>query len=364
LGSDQSVPGRGKEDLVLRWKLYWVESRPEENCFVVAKTTRSAEKHDEEIADVEPGGCKASLIKPISENVLKAWAVTETRIEQTYDFFSVSKDRPGYADDGLLKMMGAELKFQDDARVTILDGKTYRTAGFEETYVGKSFLITTCEDLVARVRHLPSGNWLYRGHRLSTWELRCAVSRDPYTKRRGKFNRTEYERRLLEEFKRRAVPYLHPSRRPESDWEWLALARHHGLPTRLLDWSRNPLVALYFAVAESAGDCDASIFAYQHNQPPVDVRTTDPLTISRVELYEPAMISDRLVAQHSVFTAESDRKGGARSNEQEGRELQTWTISGKAAPAIRKQLAVLGLSRVTLFPDLDSLCADIRELRF
>jgi hypothetical protein len=76
------------------------------------------------------------------------------------------------------------------------------------------------------------------------------------------------------------------------------------------------------------------------------------------------MISDRLVAQHSVFTAEPDRKGGARSNEQEGRELQTWTISGKAAPTIRKQLAVLGLSRVTLFPDLDSLCADIRELRF
>ncbi len=349
---------------MLRWKLFWVESRPEENCFVVARTPRSAERHDEEIADVDPRGCKASLVKPIPEKVLRAWAVAEKRIERTVDFFSASQDRPGYADDGLLKMLGAQLKYQEGARITILDGKRYQTVGSEETYVGKSFLIKACEDLIARVRRLPSGNWLYRGHGLSTWDLRCAVSRDPYTKRRGKLNRTEYERRLLEEFKRRSVPYILPSRRPESDWEWLALARHHGLPTRLLDWSRSPLVALYFAVAESAGDHDASIFAYRHNQPPIDVRTTDPLTIGRVELYEPAMISDRLVAQHSVFTAEPDRRRAARSKEQEGRELETWTVSGKATPTIRKQLAILGLSRGTLFPDLDSLCADIRELRF
>lgn len=350
---------------MLRWKLYWVESRPEENCFVVAKTLRSAEKHDEEIADVDTGGCKATLVKSIPQRVLESWTLAEKRIRRrTWDFFSASEGRLGYADDGLLKMLGAELKYEDGARVTILDGKKYRTAGFEETYVGKPFLIRSCEDLIARVRRLPPGSWLYRGHRLSTWGLECAVSRLPYTKRRGKLNRTEYERRLLDDFKRRAIPYIDPSRHPGSDWEWLALARHHGLPTRLLDWTRNPLVALYFAVAENTGDHDASIFAYVHNQPPVDVRAADPLAIDCVELYEPAMISDRLVAQYSVFTAEPDRKGSARRNEQGGRKLETWTVSGRAAPGIRKQLAVLGLTRVTLFPDLDSLCADIRELRF
>lgn|GEM_PF-498890 len=349
---------------MLRWNLYWVESEPGENCFVVSRTSRSAAKHDEDTLGLDAGAAKATLIKPIPEEALKSWAVAEKRVERTLDFFSASEGRLGYADDGLLKMLGAEFMQQEGARVTLLDRKKYRTAGFEETYDRSWSPIKTCEDLIARVKLLPKGNWLHRGQRLSTWNLTCAVSRHPYRKRRGKLNRTEYERRLLEEFKRRAVPYLHPSRRPESDWEWLALARHHGLPTRLLDWSRNPLVALYFAVAESIGDDDASITSYLHNQSPVDARKTDPLGINCVELYEPTMISDRLVAQHSVFTAEPDRRGGAKTSEQEGRQLHTWIVSAKAAPSIRQQLAVLGLSRVTLFPDLDSLCADIREIRF
>lgn len=218
--------------------------------------------------------------------------------------------------------------------------------------------------MLENVKRLSPGNWLYRGQRLSTWALRSAVSRPPYDKLKGSLSRTDYERRLLAEFKRRAIPYLGPYRRPETDWEWLALARHHGLPTRLLDWTRSPLVALYFSVAESTGNDDASVIAYMHNQPPIDTLTTDPLTAKRVELYQPAMIADRMVAQHSVFTAEPDRKRRAPKKEQQGRKLETWTVSATACPAIRRQLAVLGLSRVTLFPDLDSLCSDIREMRF
>lgn len=46
-----------------------------------------------------------------------------------------------------------------------------------------------------------------------------------------------------------------------SDWDLLALAQHHGLPTRLLDWSINPLIAAYFAVASSPHDTDARVYA-------------------------------------------------------------------------------------------------------
>jgi len=69
-----------RDKLVLGWKLYWVESTPDENCFVVAKTRRSAEKHDEEIADVESHGCKATFVRAISPRVLETWEKSEKRI--------------------------------------------------------------------------------------------------------------------------------------------------------------------------------------------------------------------------------------------------------------------------------------------
>src|SRR3546814_7552967 len=59
-----------------------------------------------------------------------------------------------------------------------------------------------------------------------------------------------YEARMFESFKREAV--LLTVTVPSDDWQWLALAQHYGLPTRLFYWSRSPLVSMYFAVTGRA----------------------------------------------------------------------------------------------------------------
>lgn len=108
---------------MLGWNIYWVESEPSENCFVVARTARSAAKHEEDVLGLEPKSAKATLVMPLRGHTLQAWAAAEKRLGHTNDFFSALQNRLGYADESLLEMMGAQLTYQDGGKVVILNGK-------------------------------------------------------------------------------------------------------------------------------------------------------------------------------------------------------------------------------------------------
>jgi hypothetical protein len=216
-------------------------------------------------------------------------------------------------------------------------------------------VIRSTAELIDKVEGVGGGTWLFRGHRVSKWLLQCALDRPETQRHWGKLTRSEYEQAIFQEFKRRAIAYLRAE--PQNDWEWLALAQHHGLPTRLLDWTTNPLIALYFAVNARAGDEDAAVYAYRHNLPPIDPQC-DPFSIRRIELYFPAHISDRFTAQHAVFTANPE---SPREDDRRGREVKRWIIAADSIPRIRGELRRLGLTQTSLFPGLDSLCYELRE---
>src|SRR5690242_20596727 len=79
------------------------------------------------------------------------------------------------------------------------------------------------------------GRWVFRGHADGRYKLLSSVGRNAHTSD----TRARYEESMFNMFRRESQGYL-PSV-PGSDWDWLALAQHHGLPTRLLDWTYNPL---------------------------------------------------------------------------------------------------------------------------
>jgi len=80
----------------------------------------------------------------------------------------------------------------------------------------------------------------FRGQSVASWNLQPSIMRRP--------NSPDNEIVLLKKFKQHAVPLT--ERVPDREYDWLFLMQHHDVPTRLLDWTESPLVALYFAVAE------------------------------------------------------------------------------------------------------------------
>lgn len=114
----------------------------------------------------------------------------------------------------------------------------------------KKFPVKTVGSLPEFLQHIEeqcSGerNVLFRGHTNCSWLLEPKIAR---LKLRNRFRLPGAESELLRDFKRQALPYL--ARDLQNDWDWLAPAQHHGLPTRLLDWTTNALVALWFAVEQ------------------------------------------------------------------------------------------------------------------
>jgi len=119
-----------------------------------------------------------------------------------------------------------------------------------------SFEISNFEEYLKTVRdELPKGRKYFRGQPKPVnggYQLKPSIGRYDHLKSKSSYDREQIERDVLEVFSNHLV--THVRHLPQNDWERLAIAQHHGLPTRFMDWSTNPLVALYFSTRETKND--------------------------------------------------------------------------------------------------------------
>lgn len=200
----------------------------------------------------------------------------------------------------------------------------------------------------------------------------------------------EMERKLFQQFKLRSRPYL--PNNPGDDWELLFVMQHHRMPTRLLDWTENALVALYFAL-ESANRAphpgDAAVWCldpvgwndhtFARANPPNSVLTVDEnrLTYYRsppdiellreppVAIYAPHN-NPRIVAQSGTFTIFGSSTVGMeelwRSAGYPAQSLVKIIISQAHSEAMLSKLTRAGYTHSKIFPDLDGLAVELRRL--
>jgi FRG domain len=202
---------------------------------------------------------------------------------------------------------------------------------------------------------------IYRGHGAASFRLRPKVGRAlPPANANSK---TVNESLMLELFRRQSVDRVEVAN--INDWELLAIAQHHGLPTRLLDWTRSPLVALYFSVCKECESrdkdgrprCkDAEILAWRCNKKDLsEPLPKSPLKIKKTIRYIPRMVTSRLRAQSGLFTVHSVP---AQDFVPDG-ELVRIRIPYENRKDLKRSLFQLGVHEAVLFPDLDGLARHI-----
>lgn len=227
----------------------------------------------------------------------------------------------------------------------------------------RSIRLTDVESFLRRIQEKCPFAMMFRGQ-ARDWPLVPRVGRYSVAKL-GYDEWRVFHDHIVETFLRLGRPYF--IRYPETAAEAWVVAQHHGLPTRLLDTTTNPLKALYFAVNEPKDDAERGVvWAFEYRGYRTELKDEGAeYWENEICPFLPAQYTPRLTAQEGAFIlcpVPENTKPMRELNKVRQSDLSFTKVSipKRYKAAIRRELSILGIKSRLLFPDLDGVAQGIR----
>lgn len=191
--------------------------------------------------------------------------------------------------------------------------------------------------------------YIFRGQADPSWDLIPKAGREGFSDKDDVL--------YFRGWKRRAARFLDATRF-SNEWQLLSLAQHHGLPTRLLDWTWCPLVAVFFALFEERNS-DAALYVYRFCEV-VDDESVEIEDLTSVALLKSTEVTPRISSQFALFTVHPNpSRPLAVDDSNSGCELERIVIDRSGHQDLLLDLDYYGINRATIFADLEGLSSHI-----